>query len=153
MTSSIARALPFLNRSRHVTTSLARSFSINTSFRSFSTTRFTLTLLTPPKDANEGEAYLFKKLVDGMKPTQLEVVDVSGNINVPFYKDLKRLFRNTNIPFSIKGGCGSMYAVKIASPKFKGVPLVKQHRMVQDLLKDDIAKMHGIQIKTEAPKE
>ena len=47
------------------------------------------------------------------------------------------------------GGCGSMYSVEVASPLFKGLPLVKQHRMVQDLLKEDIKSMHGIQIKTE----
>ncbi len=43
-----------------------------------------------------------------------------------------------------------MYAVEIASAKFKGVPLVKQHRMVTECLKEDIKDFHGIQIKTAA---
>lgn len=43
-----------------------------------------------------------------------------------------------------------MYAVEIASPKFAGLTPVKQHRMVTEVLKDEIKLMHGIQIKTSA---
>ena len=46
------------------------------------------------------------------------------------------------------GGCGSMYSVEIQSDKFKGLGVLKQHRLVKDVLKDDIKDMHGIQIKT-----
>lgn len=28
----------------------------------------------------------------------------------------------------VSGGCGSMYEVTVASPKFAGLPAVKQHR-------------------------
>ena len=35
----------------------------------------------------------------------------------------------------VSGGCGAMYKIEIESPQFKGVSMVKQHRMVQDLLK------------------
>ncbi|CAG8834283.1 8938_t:CDS:1, partial [Racocetra persica] len=41
-------------------------------------------------------------------------------------------------------GCGSMYAIEISSSVFKGLPMIKQHRMVNELLEDDIKKMHGI---------
>lgn len=41
-----------------------------------------------------------------------------------------------------------MYAVDIASPLFKGMSLVRQHRAVTDVLKEEIKQMHGIQIKT-----
>ena len=46
-----------------------------------------------------------------------------------------------------------MYTVEIESGAFKGLSMMKQHRLVQDLLKEDIAKMHGIQIRTSIPKE
>ena len=41
-----------------------------------------------------------------------------------------------------------MYSIQISSPAFKGLSLVAQHRMVQDLLRDEIKDMHGIQIVT-----
>ncbi len=43
-----------------------------------------------------------------------------------------------------------MYTVEIASPKFKGLPLIKQHRLVTQVLSEDIKGIHGIQIKTSA---
>eukprot|EP00939_MAST-03C_sp_MAST-3C-sp1_P001376 g1376.t1 len=50
----------------------------------------------------------------------------------------------------ISGGCGSMYKVEIESPKFVGVPLVKQHKMVTEVLKTEISEMHGLTISTKA---
>ncbi|KAI9004050.1 bola protein [Gaertneriomyces semiglobifer] len=83
----------------------------------------TLAPLQP--DYTEGERTIHEKLANQLQATKLRVADISG-------------------------GCGSMYAVQIASPLFRGQSLVKQHRMVTELLKDDIKGMHGIQIKTEA---
>ena len=71
----------------------------------------------------EGEAKLHEKLVNALNASALVVSDISG-------------------------GCGSMYSVQITSPKFQGLSVLKQHRMVKDVLKDDIKQMHGIQIKT-----
>ncbi len=80
---------------------------------------------TIPLDASEGERILYTKLIDSLQPSAVIVKDISG-------------------------GCGSMYAVQITSSKFKGVPLVKQHQMVNQVLKDDIKGFHGIQIKTKS---
>lgn len=41
-----------------------------------------------------------------------------------------------------------MYAVEIASAKFNGLTVIKQHKMVNEVLKDEIAGWHGIQLKT-----
>lgn len=43
-----------------------------------------------------------------------------------------------------------MYAVEIASPKFKGLTMIKQHRMVQEVLGEMIKGWHGLQLKTKA---
>ncbi|KAI8839582.1 bola protein, partial [Chytridium lagenaria] len=51
----------------------------------------------------------------------------------------------------ISGGCGAMYAVQIASSKFIGLSLVKQHQMVVKAIDAEIKNAHGIQIKTELP--
>ncbi|KAI8920338.1 hypothetical protein PhCBS80983_g01529 [Powellomyces hirtus] len=87
--------------------------------------------ITPPPLApidpayTEGERTIHEKLANQLQATKLKVSDISG-------------------------GCGSMYAVQIASPMFRGKNLVQQHRMVTGLLQEDIKGMHGIQIKTEA---
>jgi stress-induced morphogen len=44
------------------------------------------------------------------------------------------------------GGCGSMYAIDIASASFEGKSIVKQHRLINDLLKEEIKGMHGLQV-------
>jgi stress-induced morphogen len=50
----------------------------------------------------------------------------------------------------ISGGCGSMYAIQIESPKFKGLTVIKQHKLVNQVLKEEIAKWHGVQLRTKA---
>ena len=41
-----------------------------------------------------------------------------------------------------------MYKIEVESPLFRGVNLVKQHRMVTDTLKKEIGEMHGLTINT-----
>uniref|UniRef100_A0A060T992 ARAD1D16654p n=1 Tax=Blastobotrys adeninivorans TaxID=409370 RepID=A0A060T992_BLAAD len=77
---------------------------------------------------NELDAYeqqIFDKLQQRLSPKELMVKDVSG-------------------------GCGSMFAIQIVSDQFKGMPMVRQHRLVNDILKDDISQWHGLQLKTRA---
>ena len=49
------------------------------------------------------------------------------------------------------GGCGSFFNVKVVSPVFKGQSLVMQHRMINECLKEEIAELHGLTIKTALP--
>ena len=51
----------------------------------------------------------------------------------------------------ISGGCGDMYEIYIESPDFKGIRTIKQHRLVTDTLKAEIANMHGLRIFTSVP--
>ncbi|TPX50990.1 hypothetical protein SeMB42_g01603 [Synchytrium endobioticum] len=76
-------------------------------------------------NATESEKHIYEKLVKAFNPSKLLVNDISG-------------------------GCGASYSILIGSDKFKGLSLLKQHRMVTDALKDDIKDIHAIQIKTEA---
>lgn len=39
-----------------------------------------------------------------------------------------------------------MYAIDIASKAFEGTTIVKQHRMVNQILKEEIKDMHGLQV-------
>jgi stress-induced morphogen len=44
------------------------------------------------------------------------------------------------------GGCGSFYAILISSPKFNGLSTIKQHKLVNACLKEDIQGIHGLQV-------
>lgn len=74
----------------------------------------------------EAEAAIAKLLVDKLHPTEILVQDVSG-------------------------GCGSMYAIEIASDAFKGQTILKQQRMVNAALGDVVKTWHGVQIRTKVP--
>ena len=74
---------------------------------------------------NEAELHVFNKIKGELDPVKLEVQDISG-------------------------GCGSMYAIEIESPKFAGLTVIKQHKLVNEVLKEEIAKWHGVQLRTRA---
>ncbi|KAH7344856.1 bola protein [Rhizoctonia solani] len=101
------------------------------SFRSFTTTLrlFTASSIgrasVPRRTLTEGEQVIFEKLNARFQPSNLDVEDVSG-------------------------GCGTFYAISITSVDFKGLPMVKQHKLVTEELKKEIAGFHGLQIKTKA---
>lgn len=79
----------------------------------------------PPADLDDYEKMIFTKLQNAFEPSALQVRDVSG-------------------------GCGSMFAISVVSDKFSGVPMIKQHRMVNEALADEIKKWHGLQLRTKA---
>ncbi|KAF5363767.1 hypothetical protein D9756_000762 [Leucocoprinus leucothites] len=81
---------------------------------------------TPPPDLSEGEREIYLKLTDKFSPTTLRVQDISG-------------------------GCGSFYAIIIASETFRGLSMVKQHQLVNKALKSEIESIHGLQLKTTVP--
>ncbi|KAF9127406.1 hypothetical protein BGX30_014805 [Mortierella sp. GBA39] len=89
--------------------------------------RFNSTVVssTPPASLNEGEKHLYSKLFEKFQPTKLIVEDISG-------------------------GCGSMYQVEVVSSAFKDLNMVKQHRLVNETLKEEIKGMHGIRLTTKA---
>ncbi|BES93745.1 BolA-like protein [Nesidiocoris tenuis] len=48
----------------------------------------------------------------------------------------------------VSGGCGAMYEIYVEAPQFKGLSIVKQHRLVTNALKEEIKDMHGLRIQT-----
>ncbi|KAF1965602.1 bola-like protein [Bimuria novae-zelandiae CBS 107.79] len=80
----------------------------------------------PPDYLNEAELQIFNKIKAELQPVTLEVQDISG-------------------------GCGSMYALQIESERFKGLSVIKQHKMVNEVLKEEIKGWHGVQLRTKAP--
>jgi stress-induced morphogen len=45
------------------------------------------------------------------------------------------------------GGCGTFYAIAIKSAAFSGMTTLKQHRLVTEELKDEVANIHGLQVR------
>ncbi|ODV79455.1 bola-like protein [Suhomyces tanzawaensis NRRL Y-17324] len=67
------------------------------------------------------------------------------------YNILKQEFDPKNLQVKdVSGGCGSMFAISVESTKFKGIPMIKQHRLVNEVLKDEIAQWHGLQLQTKS---
>lgn len=83
-------------------------------------------LLQEKFDTKE-EENVYNKLVEALNPKQLTVHDISG-------------------------GCGSMYNIVIKSDKFNSLTTIKQHKLVNSILKDEIAKWHGLQLSTRKDK-
>jgi len=73
----------------------------------------------------ESEQAIFNKLFDHFQPSKLQVQDISG-------------------------GCGTFFAIGITSAAFKDLSLIKQHRLVNSCLKQEIKDIHGLQLKTAA---
>jgi stress-induced morphogen len=52
----------------------------------------------------------------------------------------------------MSSGCGSFFHVTVTSPAFAGKSMVQQHRMVHDILREEIKVIHGLQIVCNIPK-
>jgi stress-induced morphogen len=46
------------------------------------------------------------------------------------------------------GGCGQFFRIEVASTKFNDLPLVKQHRLVNSILKAEVGQIHGLTVNT-----
>jgi stress-induced morphogen len=82
--------------------------------------------LVAPEHLNEKEKEIWEMLMAELKCTELEVQDISG-------------------------GCGSMYGIDIVSERFRGLSMLKQQRLVNQVLGEEIKGWHGVQLKTRAP--
>lgn len=67
---------------------------------------------------------LEEKLTKNLNISKLEVVDLSGN-------------------------CGTSFLIKIKSSNFNGKTMIQQHRLINDLLKEEMKDIHALQLKTE----
>jgi BolA-like protein 3 len=48
----------------------------------------------------------------------------------------------------LAGGCGSAFACNIVSERFEGMKTLKQHQLVNGILKEEIAEMHAFNLRT-----
>lgn len=52
----------------------------------------------------------------------------------------------------ISGGCGAMFEIFIEGNEFQGLSVLKQHKLVTNVLKEEVKEMHGLRINTSVPK-
>ncbi|CAL3970781.1 unnamed protein product [Diplocarpon coronariae] len=79
-----------------------------------------------PEHLNAKERQIWEMLMRELQCTSLEVQDISG-------------------------GCGSMYGIDVVSERFRGLGMLKQQRLVNEVLGEEIKGWHGVQLKTRAP--
>lgn len=104
----------------------------------FSTT--TGAALQPPQHLDERELAVFRKLSEALRPTRLEVPPPPPQILLAWLTE--------DQVQDVSDGCGSMYAIEIASEQFRGLNMVRQHRLVNSVLADEIRGWHGVRLTT-----
>ncbi|CEG50453.1 BolA (bacterial stress-induced morphogen)-related protein [Plasmopara halstedii] len=82
--------------------------------------------------------------------TRRPIVKVEKSMHTMLQTQLEAIYVKVT---DISGGCGSMFDVEVVSPHFAGQSRVKQHRMVNQILKEEIKSMHGLTIKTMTPEQ
>jgi stress-induced morphogen len=83
-------------------------------------------VLIAPDHLNEKEKQIFDMLNRELEPEKLEVQDISG-------------------------GCGSMYGIEVVAERFRGLSMLRQQRLVNEVLGEEIKGWHGVQLRTRAP--
>ena len=89
---------------------------------------------------------LTERLIEGLEPTLLEIVDESHR---------HAHHAHVRSHAGAAGGVGeTQYRIHIVSPAFAGKTRVARHRAVYDLLKSEIADgVHALALTTQAPDE
>jgi len=114
--------------------------------RSYTAATHTQAVASSPSKLAEGEQAIYDKLSEHFQPSELLVQDVSGTLHpASFGRPFLRNRVCVHFGFHL-GGCGTFYAITIASAAFKGIPMVKQHRLVNEVLKKEIEGIHGLQV-------
>jgi len=50
-------------------------------------------------------------------------------------------------------GCGVMYKITVVSEEFEGVSRIQRHKMVHDVLGENMRILHGVTIEASTPSE
>ncbi|KEY73554.1 hypothetical protein S7711_03712 [Stachybotrys chartarum IBT 7711] len=126
------RATPYLV-SQRAPSSYTQRLPRASAARSYATNPYTPNGGVPPPDD-----------IPVMSPAETLIADVLREKLAPTTELLVQ---------DVSGGCGSMYAIEIASAQFKGLTMLKQQRLVNAALGDMVKGWHGVQIRTKVPEE
>ena len=76
---------------------------------------------------------MLKRLIRTMSTAEISIKQALGATLRPQHLEIA----------DVSGGCGTSYNVVIVSEQFIGKSLLQRHRMVNDILKSQIAAMHA----------
>lgn len=139
--STTARLQPITAMSIRIARSALRP--LTQSLRISPGLRWNSTAAPEIEQLSEGEQHIVDKLTAKFQPSKLQVQDVSGGCS-PIYS-------RTHGTDKSPGGCGTFYAISIKSSAFAGLSTLKQHRLVTSHLKDEVANIHGLQVRLVSP--
>jgi stress-induced morphogen len=108
----------------------------------------------PPDYLDDKERAIFSTLRESLNPTALEVclpATFSLALGLEGRVWTRRVVLTRLQVQDVSGGCGSMYAINVTSEKFRGLSMIKQHRLVNEILGEEIKKWHGLQLRTKIP--
>ncbi|EGG08710.1 uncharacterized protein MELLADRAFT_31380, partial [Melampsora larici-populina 98AG31] len=64
---------------------------------------------------------------------------------------LKQRFSDGKIAVQdVSGGCGQFFAIQVTHPDFAGLSTLKQHRLINQTLSDEIKSLHGLQVHSQS---
>ena len=70
----------------------------------------------------------------------------------PVATRLRSALAATHVEVIAEGaGCGQKLQIVVVSAQFEGKPLLKQHRMINEAAKDELAKVHAFNVKSYTP--
>ena len=78
--------------------------------------------------ATISEEVLHDKIMEGLSASFVEVTDESD-------------------------GCGARFTILVVSSAFEGLPLLRRHRMVNGVIKEELEVIHAITLVTKTPAE
>mmetsp|Transcript_11002 Transcript_11002/g.20710 ORF Transcript_11002/g.20710 Transcript_11002/m.20710 type:complete len:97 (+) Transcript_11002:75-365(+) len=77
---------------------------------------------------------------------------VSGSYEASVASKLTEALAASNCTVEDKsGGCGQSFSIMIESEKFRGQSRLKCQRMVQEVIREEIASWHAVSIQTKVP--
>ncbi|XP_050542068.1 bolA-like protein 3 [Daktulosphaira vitifoliae] len=107
--------------------------------------------------------YCIKRSIKAIENVGVVLKNYSNGTNVATLKGGEKILHQSlqkKFPLAkeikikdISGGCGAIFEVYVSSTEFKGLSIVKQHQVINEVLKNEIKSMHGIRIHTEIPSE
>jgi stress-induced morphogen len=156
-------ALPrTIARSLRIVTPLSIPRPTATPLRSIHLSRPALYAAAPPShphSANESE--IRDKLIDRLEADICDVEDTSGTLLLSPSQPQRDERLTNDRPFigslddgvvcGYAGGCGTFYAINVSSPAFIGISKIKQHRLVNQILKEEIKGIHGLTVSSALP--
>jgi stress-induced morphogen len=95
---------------------------------------------------------LKNKLVEQLQAQHVEIEDLSGRIDPVTESDI--WYRHWLIEaFGSIGGCGQAFQAVIVSPQFESKNMLARHRLVNSVLKAEIAAIHAWTPKCYTPEQ